>query len=92
MRTRIDKLKENETHDSTEDLESIDVLMDSIIAVCRTVSSIVGDCLPYLVPWSRRLTHRHTIFFFPRIFHVHLRYSVPHSPHTSLSERAYLLA
>ncbi len=62
-----------------------------IMASWSTLSSMVGESWQYFLPKSSRLIHRQTIFFLPLTVHVHRRYGVLHSPHTSFSVSAYLL-
>ena len=51
---------------------------------------MLGESWQYFVPNSSRETHRQTIRFLPFLAQVHRLYGVPHSPHTSSSDRAYL--
>ena len=48
-------------------------MIAAITALCRTLSSTVGEFRQYFFPKSRRLMHRHTIFFLPLAVHVHRR-------------------
>ena len=66
-------------------------MIAAITALCRMLSSTVGEFRQYFFPKSRRLMHRHTIFLLPPAVHVHRRYGVLHSPHTRSSVKAYLL-
>ena len=53
-----------------------------MMALCSGSSWIVGELLQYLLPWSSRLIHRHTICFLPCTFHVHRR-SISWNSHPS---------
>ena len=59
--------------------------------LCILSSSIVGEVLQYLVPYSSLLTHLHTTFFTPPLAQVVLLYFAPHSLHSINPVKAYLL-
>ena len=51
-------------------------MIAAITALCRMLSSTVGEFRQYFFPKSRRLMHRHTIFFLPPAVHVHSSYAL----------------